>query len=170
MPHRRLGYFHCPRFGAEVPERGSISQHPALRWEDAFVSLWKQTDGWARCCLALRKIRFSWPTIAGLFFASLIFRYLGVAYIPFHIKHVQTFTHTAYTNLPTDKPSYTELHNYLAYKTLQCYLAFVTGGCTKKLYWNDKFSLFYQESSLTYLVLWTNLHSLTFYVRIVSLS
>jgi len=115
-------------------------------------------------------MRFSWPTIAGLFFASLIFRYLGVAYIPFHIEHLQTFTHTAYTNLPTDKPSYTELHNYLARKTLQCYLAFVTGGCTKNLYWNDKFSLFYQESSLTYSVLRTNLHSPTFYVRIVSLS
>jgi len=31
--------------GAEVPEHGSISQHPALRWEDAFVSGNKRTDG-----------------------------------------------------------------------------------------------------------------------------
>ena len=48
--------------GAAIPEHGSISKRPALRWEDAFVP---ETDGWARCCLALLKMRFSWLTIAG---------------------------------------------------------------------------------------------------------
>ena len=38
MQHLRPGEFHCPSLLPAIPEHGSISKRPALRWEDAFVS------------------------------------------------------------------------------------------------------------------------------------